>query len=406
MKILFIMNYMYEEGAYERYRGGICRYVPQLGKAIAEESDTEVFAITYNKNQENCIGGIHYIEHRNIDVIKMYFRNIRYITNNSRTLLDIYHLADQKYISNCIKTVHPDIVNIHGCMHGIFGYIETCRLLKIPVIVTLHGILGLDKVTIADESMKGIEKELFLYADKNRLPLSVISSGIKRRAKLGYKLKNTDNISVINNGIVTNQVVEHSKIKYSFKDNQKYILCIGRIYKLKNQTMVVSAAEKVIDKGLNNIVVLFVGQETDCGELRNRIDESKYSDHFTILGEMTYQDVIELYKHSHLNIIASVTEGFGLTAIEAMTFGLQTVMFSDLDAFAELNETGAIIGVSARTADALAEGIIQGINAETKKEKLKKQAEKFQMNNIASEYINVYKQIIQGEDYYENCNKG
>lgn len=407
MKILIIMNYMYEEGTFEKYRGGICRYVPHLGKSIAEIPNTEVYAITYSKNSKKCIDGIHYIEHRNIDVINTYLKNIRHITNDSKTLFDIYHLSDQKYISKSIKTVHPDIVNIHGCMHGMFDYIETCKLLKIPVIVTLHGLLGLDKVTVADESMKGIEKKLFMYADKNRLPLSVISSGIKRRARIGYKLKNTDNISVINNGIVANNIVENSKIKYLFKDNLKYVLCIGRIYNLKNQIMVVSAAEKVIDRGLNNIAVLFAGQETDGGELRNRIGASKYADHFTILGEMAYQDIIELYKHSHLNIIASVTEGFGLTAIEAMMFGVQTVMFSDLDAFTELNETGAIIGVNSRTADALAEGIIQGINtAKSENENLKKQATKFQMNNIASEYVNVYKQIIQGVDYYENCHKG
>ena len=64
--------------------------------------------------------------------------------------------------------------------------------MKVRYTVTLHGLIGLNDSVSAPAYGKQIERDFLIKAEKNNIPISVISSGMKARIEekyLGKKAK-------------------------------------------------------------------------------------------------------------------------------------------------------------------------------------------------------------------------
>lgn len=398
MKVLFLTGYMYEEGVYEKYNGGINIYVTQLAKSLAKKKSISVYALTYGKGKSNNIDGVKYISHTYYDLLKTYIgmakKNIR-LTPKKNSLKKLYHVVDYAYIDQCIKKEKPDIVHIHGVMTGMIQHIQCCKLYGIPVLVTLHGLLsseGGNPKTLLSE----IEKDFFEYADNERIAISVISSGIKKRASRIYNLKDNSNIQVIGNGLALNEkkyIKEDIYSKYGLSKGKPILVCIGRIYPLKNQVLVAKAVEKMGEKLKKEVQLVFVGKETDNGELRKVISGLTCANNIFMLGFLSHNEIMNILQESSLNIIASTNEGFGLTAIESMSVGVPTIMFSDLDAYEDLKDTEAIYPVYNRNLNDFANEIERALECSWDKTKIINKSKQFNIINIIDKYVAEYKRV-------------
>lgn len=307
----------------------------------------------------------------------------------------LYHVIDYDYIDQCIKKENPDIVHIHGVMFGMIQHIQCCKSHGIPVLVTLHGLLANDNEN-TKTLLNECEKTFFEYADNERIAISVISSGIKKRASKIYGLKDISNIQVIGNGLELNKkndINEDIYRKYGLLKGRPILVCIGRIYPLKNQVLVAKAAEIIAEKYQREFQLVFIGKETDNGELRNTIDNLTCAKNIFMLGFLTHNETMNILHESSLNIIASTNEGFGLTAIESMSVGVPTIMFSDLDAYEDLKDTGAIYPVSNRSLDDFANEIEKALESNWDKLKIIDKSKQFDISNIIDKYIEEYKKV-------------
>ena len=102
------------------------------------------------------------------------------------------------------------------------------------------------------------------------------------------------------------------------------------------------------------------------------------------------------YSQSDFNILASIAEGFGLSIIEALYFGIPSIIFNDIDIYEDIGKT-SIIGIKNRTDEALAKGIEKMFLASWDSRKISKSFKKFDIEEMANKYLLNYKAINENK---------
>lgn len=108
------------------------------------------------------------------------------------------------------------------------------------------------------------------------------------------------------------------------------ITLVGRISRLKGQTLFIEAADKLRQRGHKNVHFLIVGstvagQESLVEELRYKIAQSNVATHVHILAFT--RDVWSVWDASDIAVVPSTEpESFGMVAIEAMASGKPVVV--------------------------------------------------------------------------------
>jgi glycosyltransferase involved in cell wall biosynthesis len=138
-------------------------------------------------------------------------------------------------------------------------------------------------------------------------------------------------------------------VKYYFKDKIN-ILYLGRLIDFKNPDIVIKAFIMASDNGLYaNLVIAGDGELRITCEILKR--QSKYSDRIQILGAVDYFNAEKLYQwadiytmHNTIGTLSNNQETFGVSIIEAMSFGLP-VITADSGAISEtvINKVTGIV---------------------------------------------------------------
>ncbi len=121
--------------------------------------------------------------------------------------------------------------------------------------------------------------------------------------------------------------------KYQLPD--PYILYVGTAYPHKNILSVIDAVIK-LNKETKKIALVIVSARTVfLDRLLSEIAKRNATKLVKILGFVPDRDLAQLYAHSLALIQPSLSEGFGLTGLEAMSAGT-AVIASDIDIFKEI----------------------------------------------------------------------
>ena len=255
MRILRIIERTYEP-LHDKYvlgRGGASVNNRDICTQMAQKAD--MYLLTYQLGTEEIINGIHYAPHTKMNVIsgmspRAFGRAVKaFIACKDPLRWKIKEAAyqiDHEYINKYIKKLKPDIVNIVGIVPAVMSHIDCCKKAKIPVVVSLHGIMN-TKYTSTPEYLKMIERDFCIRADKERIPVITVSAGTKNRLSEMYDIKDTSNYFVISNGIKNDMPVltqmSYSVLlkRYGLDPNKKVVICSGTVTDNKNQCAVVRA---------------------------------------------------------------------------------------------------------------------------------------------------------------------
>lgn len=93
----------------------------------------------------------------------------------------IYQFCALSQISNSLKKY--DLVHIHGCTPITSCAIDLCKEMKIPFLVTLHGLVSFQKAVSLNKSLKQFERDFLKEAATNNYYINFISSGDKKIAE-------------------------------------------------------------------------------------------------------------------------------------------------------------------------------------------------------------------------------
>ena len=143
----------------------------------------------------------------------------------------------------------------------------------------------------------------------------VVSNGLKEI--FVQKGIPADHIQVIHNGIPASKYdswneesVNEIRHKYRLQPENFLVGCVSRI---KRQEQIIQALVLLDDPTID---VMFVGIEEN--ELKSRISEYKLKNRIIFAGKVPPDKVLNYFRMFSVQILASVTDGFGLVLLEAM----------------------------------------------------------------------------------------
>ena len=405
MKVLHFAGYVTidDDKEFSKNASGYGYMVFDICKSI-QKKGVKTFVLTQsNITKRKMSNNVTLIQRTWIDIftnisILDIFRFFSYIYNKETTLKKIpnvflYHIS-LGYFRKIIKRENFDLIHIHGVGDYTCPMIDECHRRNHKFLVTLHGLNFLrNDLHYSDVKL---EKKYLKFFYENNIPVTVISSGIRTKILKLLKLENSQTFSVINNGYRNDTELNLIDIRknYNIPNNKKIMLCVGNICKRKNQEQILTSFSLLNLKIKKNLCILFIGSDL-TKDFKNKISLIK-SDDLIFCGQIEKKLMASFYSQSDFNILASIDEGFGLSIIEALYFGIPSLIFKDIDIYEDLNKS-SVIALDNRSDENLAKGIEEMFFADWDNRKIVENFKKFSIGEMSNKYLLQYKAIDENK---------
>lgn len=250
------------------------------------------------------------------------------------------------------------------------------KLSRTPVFPTVHSPMAfVDKRSSWDLRVyfnKAVNQFVYRAADR----VLVVSQEIKEVTQQCFGLRDSK-LLFLKNGIVCNDDASEPldlQKEFPISINTLKLVAVGRLVPLKCFDILVRAISEVINKGLNDLLVLIVGEGEERTRLEQLIQDLGIGNCVKLLG--LRHDVMGLMKASDLFVMPSHYEGLSLAMIEAMACGLP-IIASDVRGLKDhiTNEQNGLL-FQVDDHKALAERILQLANNKELRVKLSHGAKK------------------------------
>lgn len=155
--------------------------------------------------------------------------------------------------------------------------------------------------------------------------------------------KTTDNVFILNNAIDVNKFVYNESIRKNIrneleiKDDDFVIGTIARIDEQKNPLFSIDIIKELSNKN-DNLKYICIGNGKMYNEVKQHISDLKLDDVCLLLGEKL--DAYKYYSAFDMFLLPSLSEGFGISALEAQTNGLLTIISNGFPKSVKVNNSG------------------------------------------------------------------
>ena len=434
MKVMIIAPYIYDDNIIEftKNKTGFGIMVQNIVSSVAELENVVLLTrvITKGKNEKKFKILSHtWGQFFSNAKLKDWLIGIKAFFANGVTVKDrarhVFYEVDGGYVRKQIQMEKPDIVHIHGIGTITESYIRICEEMKVRYTVTLHGLIGLNDSVSAPVYEKQIERDFLIKAEKNNIPISVISSGMKARIEENYLGKKANNITVITNGTKKNDENDtkfireegtltqekfqeyysdclkqndlypklndtYAYLQYSKKNGKKILFFVGNITKNKNQMQAVEILKNT--KVFKNTLLVLWGREVDNGEVRRKIVEYQLHKNVILGGFNDQMDIF--WKFCDINLFLSLNDGFGLPIVEGYMHGVPCVTFEDLDATQDLYYPEAMLKVKDRSIESVANALRTSLDKNWNHEEIAEIGNMFSIDSMSEKYVNWYRTLI------------
>ena len=245
-----------------------------------------------------------------------------------------YELALSTKMVYVVKTYNIDILHVHYAIpHAYAGYMAKQMLkregIELPMITTLHG---------TDITLVGSHpnyKEAVTFSINESDGVTAVSESLKRDT---LRLFNIDReIDVIPNFISLKKHTEPKECKRSVmaRPDERIITHISNFRKVKRVEDVVRVFAKIQEKIPAKLIMVGDGPDREIADqLCKNLGIKK---RVLFLGNTS--DIEQILCFSDLFLLPSISESFGLSALEAMVAGVPVVS-SNAGGIPEVNEEG------------------------------------------------------------------
>lgn len=434
MKVMIIAPYIYDDNMIEftKNKTGFGIMVQNIVSSVAKLENVVLLTrvITKGKNEKNFKILSHtWGQFFSNAKLKDWLIGIKAFFANGVTVKDkarhVFYEVDGGYVRKQIQKEKPDIVHIHGIGTITESYIRICEEMKVRYTVTLHGLIGLNDSVSAPAYEKQIERDFLIKAEKNNIPISVISSGMKARIEEKYLGKKANNITVITNGTKKSDENDtkfireegtltqekfreyysdclkqndlypklsdtYAYLQYSKKNGKKILFFVGNITKNKNQMQAVEILKNT--KVFENTLLVLWGREVDNGEVRKKIVDYQLHKNVILGGFNDRMDIF--WKFCDVNLFLSLNDGFGLPIVEGYMHGVPCVTFEDLDATQDLYYPEAMLKVKDRSNESVTDTLKIALDKNWKYEEIIEIGNMFSIDIMSEKYVNWYKEVM------------
>ncbi len=143
-------------------------------------------------------------------------------------------------------------------------------------------------------------------------------------AKTLEYLRNNSEIK-INDSFVLYNGVDTSKFYpvKGLKDPDHFTIgCIGNFWEIKDQITLIKAVEKLIQEGINNLRVIFIGSGALLQRCKDYVAEYDLDRYFEFRAEVLHRDLCRFYNTLDLFVLPSYYEALGCVYTEAYACGI------------------------------------------------------------------------------------
>lgn len=224
-----------------------------------------------------------------------------------------------EYAQCCTKLMKGqnfDVIHAHDWVTFPAGMLLSEKFSK-PLIVHVHA-------TEIDRSGSSVNKKIFEIERKGMEAASVIITVSEYTADIvvrNYGIPR-EKIKVVHNGAS----VSNYAGKYNvYKNGEKIVLFLGRITGQKGPYHFIEAAEKVLQK-LDNVKFIMAGWGDLAPSAIETVAAKNLGTKILFTGFLRGWQVERAYRYADVYVMPSVSEPFGLTAIEAIQQNIPVIL--------------------------------------------------------------------------------
>lgn len=214
-----------------------------------------------------------------------------------------------------------EIAHIHGIhLAYLSGFLKQ-RNKQLKTILQFHGL-----------DVFGLKQGKFSKYSWNKAWIISRSKKILRSIDLfiGVSQKTLDNLNQLIEVPQQKQLVLYNGVDRSkfypikgLKNPKKFIIgCIGNFIPIKDQLTLIKAVNHLKKKGINDIVVKFIGTGPTLQTCKNYVKDNQMDGHIAFLPEIAHEQLIYFYNSLDLFILPSYYESFGCVFTEAFSCGI------------------------------------------------------------------------------------
>ncbi len=193
--------------------------------------------------------------------------------------------------------------------------------------------------------------------------------------------------------VVTPEGVDENLLKDSFKPipkPTKYLLYVGSLYPHKNIDVVLQALALLPEYRLKIVGARSVFQ----ARTKQKITQWQVGARVDLLGFISDQELRKMYQETTALIQPSLSEGFGLTGVEAMACGAP-VIASEIPIFQEIyGEAAQYFNPHSAISFVKTLRKLETMNRQALVKKSLQQAKQYSWDDMAAKTVNVYRQLL------------
>ena len=388
MKVLQIISAFYPPYS----SGGAAFVAHNISKALAKKGHKVTVYTTnalsreilFNPEQNPC----------NVDGVQVYyFRNMVYNPQ--------IHIYFSKELVEAIKEsiARHDIVHIHEYRSYVsMVTMHYAKKYDVPYVLQAHGQLPR---IIEKKSLKRIFDAFFgcrlLRGSSKVIALSQMEA--QQYRNMGVP---EERIEIIPNGIDLSEYGDlppegSFKKKFSIVEDEKMILYLGRIHRIKGLDVLVKAFSNIVEK-LDDVKLVIVGPDDGyLSELEALIKALKIEHNVLILGPLYDRDKLEAYVDADVYVLPSRYETFPMAVLEAVACGTPALLTENCG-IAEYfrDKVGLVVKPdSNHLSEALLEMLLNQKKRSIFRENCKTVIEKFNISKTVSVLERVYEEIVK-----------
>lgn len=404
MKVLFVASSAYIPDDKRKTVTGYDYIVSEIAQKLSEKCEIDIYLL--RPYPRSCkVNAVSVIGHSYKDLVKYFrFRDIpTYLkiafkakTDVKSRIRNVSYYLTMRDIEQLIKKKKFDIIHIHGVTFMCALSAVAPARCKVPFLFTMHGLISYGIPNISQIDMESEQAVLNMVRD-NEFVITTVSTGTKMVPCEDKKI-NPDKVVVVNNAVKveTAQDVLDWIEKYPQVRGKKVILSIGSMTTNKNQIQLLRAYRLLPKDIQDKTMLFFAGQDLTGGIVADYVEQHHLQGNVVICGFLTKQELFGLYQVADYNVLLSISEGFGLSMIEAAKYGIPTLTFCDLDAAKDIYSPDSMLLLENRSDETVADGIVKMMKKEWDKETIIKTVERFN-DEIYFQYWDVYHQIIKNK---------
>ena len=220
----------------------------------------------------------------------------------------------ERFTSNVIARIASDdfdVIHAHDWMTFPAG-VALAQLTGKPLIVHVHSLERDRSGLFINEQIEQIERFGIESADK----VIVVSHYTQRLLEQHLGVA-SGKICVIHNGVYPRQAVQDYRLKKTWPRN--VVLFLGRVTYQKGPGYFVDIAARVIPH-VPDVLFVMAGAGDMLSGIVQRVEELQLQNHFLFPGFLQGEELEEMFSIADLYVMPSVSEPFGIAALEAISF--------------------------------------------------------------------------------------